>query len=193
MKDKLEDFIRAKVKFPKEEEIAEILNCFEIRSLKKGDYFKEAFTKSRELGFLVEGAMRMIIIKNNGEEVTARIIQENTIIADVFSIKKAKKTPVALQCVSDVSILVAPLHKINPLLQINLALNIAMREHITERALEMGENYMLFISGSAKERYQFILEKNPKLLEKFPLRFIASIIGITPTQLSRIRNKKLDS
>lgn len=161
--------------------------------IKKSEYFKEAFTKSKELGFLVEGAMCMIIIKNNGEEVTARIIQENTIIADVFSIKKAKKTPVALQCVSDVSILVAPLHKINPLLQINLALNIAMREHITERTLEMGENYLLCISGSAKERYQFILEKNPKLLEKFPLRFIASIIGITPTQLSRIRNKKLDS
>ena len=192
MKNILEDFIRAKVVSPKEEEIKEILNCFEIRSLKKGDYFKEAFTKSKELGFLVKGALRMIIIKNDGEEVTARIIQENTIIADVFSVIKEKKTPIALKCISDVLILVAPLHKIQALFQTNLALNIAMREHITERALEMGENYLLFISGSAKERYQFILEKNPQLLEKFPLRFIASIIGITPTQLSRIRNKKLE-
>ena len=192
MKIELENFIRTKVEYPKEEEIAEILNCFEVRTFKKGAYFKEAFTKSKELGFLVEGALRMIFIKNNGEEVTVRIIQENTIVADVFSVKKKKETPIALQCISDVSILVAPLHKIQALLQTNLALNIAMREHITERALEMGENYLLFISGNAKERYQFILEKNPQLLEKFPLRFIASMIGITPTQLSRIRNKKLE-
>lgn len=192
MKNKLEDFIRTKVKHPKEEEIEEILNCFEIQTLKKGTYFKEPFTKSKELGFLVEGALRMVVIKNNGEEVTARIIQENTIIADVFSVIKEKKTPIALQCINDVSILVAPLHKIQALFQTNLALNITMREHVTERALDMGENYLLFISGSAKERYQFILEKNPQLLEKFPLRFIASIIGITPTQLSRIRNKKLE-
>jgi 5'(3')-deoxyribonucleotidase len=101
-------------------------------------------------------------------------------------------TPIGLQCVSDISILAAPLHKIHPLLHTNLALNITMREHITERALELGENYLLFISGSAKERYQFILEKNPKLLEKFPLRFIASMIGITPVQLSRIRKKISD-
>ena len=190
MKIELENFIRTKVKYPKEEEIEEILNCFEIRSFKKGSYFKQPFTKSNELGFLVKGALRMLIIKNNGDEVTARIIQENTVIADVISIRNGKETPIGLQCLGDVSMLIAPLHKIQPLLNTNLALNITMREHITERALEMGENYLLFITGSAKERYQFVLEKNPKLLKKFPLRFIASIIGITPTQLSRIRNNK---
>lgn len=191
MKVELENFIRSKVKYPKEEEILEILNCFKVHSLKKGTYFKEPFTKSMELGFLVEGALRMIIIKNNGEEVTARIIQENNLIADVFSVRNAKETPIGLQCVADVVMLIAPVNEIKSLLNTNLALNITMREHITERAVELGENYLLFISGSAKERYQFILEKNPKLLEKFPLRFIASIIGITPTQLSRIRNQKL--
>jgi len=56
--------------------------------------------------------------------------------------------------------------------------------------LEMAKRYYLFIAGTAKERYQFIIDNNPNLVKKFPLRFIASIIGITPTQLSRIRNNK---
>ena len=54
----------------------------------------------------------------------------------------------------------------------------------------MGKKNLAFLKGTAKDRYQFILENNPSLLKKFPLRLIASIIGITPTQLSRIRNKK---
>jgi len=191
MKNILEDFIREKVKHPNSEEIEKILHCFEVRRYQKGDYFKAPFTISKELGFLTEGALRLVLFKNNGEEVTVRILQENSLIADVFSIRTAEKTPIGIQCVTDVAMLVAPFHKINPLLDTNLTLNITMREYITERAMEMGKNYMLFISGNAKERYQFILENNPSLLQKFPLRFIASLIGITPTQLSRIRNKKI--
>lgn len=59
-----------------------------------------------------------------------------------------------------------------------------------EQMLIMAKRQLLFLTGTAIERYQFILENNPKLLKKFPLRFIASIIGITPTQLRRIRDKK---
>ena len=64
-----------------------------------------------------------------------------------------------------------------------------MREYITENAVEMGRRHLLFLTGSAKERYLFILENHPNLLKKLPLRLIASLIGITPVQLSRIRNK----
>lgn len=192
MKDQLEQYIRKKVKNPRAEEIEAILNCFELCSLEKGTFFKKPFTINQEFGFLVEGNLRLVVYKENGEEVTARLLQDYSFIADVFSIRDKKPTPLGIQCLDDVSILVAPISKIHQLLESNLALNIVMREYITERATEMGRNYLLFITGTAKERYQFILENNPKLLQKFPLRFIASMIGITPTQLSRIRNNKLD-
>jgi hypothetical protein len=48
----------------------------------------------------------------------------------------------------------------------------------------------MFLNGTAKERYQYLLATNPSLLEKFPLKFVASMIGVTPTQLSRIRKEK---
>lgn len=82
----------------------------------------------------------------------------------------------------------APVAKVHKLLETNLALNIVMREYITENAINMGKRHLQFLTGTAKERYQFILENNPNLLKKFPLRLIASMIGITPTQLSRIRH-----
>jgi len=192
MKEILEDYIREQVKKPKDSEIKDILHVFEEKDLKKGSFFKAPFTTSKEFGFLVKGSLRLVIFKENGEEITARLLQEYSFITDVFSIRDKVSTPIGIECLEEVSILVTPIDKINHLLETNLAFNILMREYITVNALEMGRNHLLFLTGTAKERYQFILENNPNLLKKFPLRYIASLIGITPTQLSRIRNNKID-
>jgi hypothetical protein len=65
-----------------------------------------------------------------------------------------------------------------------------MREYITDKVVDFGKLHILFLTGTGKERYDFILENNPALLKNTPLRFIASMIGITATQLSRIRKKR---
>ena len=108
-----------------------------------------------------------------------------------YKINQTKQaTPIGIECLENVALLVAPLEKVNQLLDENLAFNILIRKYVIEKAIEMGKSHILFLTGTATERYQFILKNNPELLKKFPLHIIASIIGITPTQLSRIRNKK---
>ncbi|MGO4911243.1 Crp/Fnr family transcriptional regulator [Leeuwenhoekiella sp. W20_SRS_FM14] len=42
---------------------------------------------------------------------------------------------------------------------------------------------------SAKERYLYLIEQQPKILQKVPLSHIASFLGITQETLSRIRSK----
>lgn len=44
------------------------------------------------------------------------------------------------------------------------------------------------LDGEAKQRYNDFINKNPGMIERVPLYHIASRLGITPTQLSRIRN-----
>jgi ribosomal protein L10 len=41
----------------------------------------------------------------------------------------------------------------------------------------------------AKERYLDFITLHPNIEDRIPLQFIASHLGITPTQLSRIRKK----
>jgi len=190
MKSHLDQYIRDHVKAPKEAEIEAILNIFEERQYSKGIRFKKSNTISRELGFLVKGSVRSIIVKKNGEEATGQISLAKNFVADIVSIRTQEPTPVAVEFLEDSSMLVAPVDEVEKLLEVNLAFNILIRQNIADRTVEIVKRQVLFMTGTAKERYQFILENNPSLLKRFPLRFIASMIGITPTQLSRIRNQK---
>jgi hypothetical protein len=67
------------------------------------------------------------------------------------------------------------------LLEHNITFNILIREYIGDRAMELVKRHLMFLNGTAKERYQYILDTNPEILKKFPLKYIASMIGVTQT------------
>ncbi len=190
VKSILKDFIHAHVKQPSEEEMAEILSIFEERTYSKGDFFKEAHTIAREIGFITSGSAKSVVVKDNGEERLGRLLPVGFFLFDLISVRKEEKTPIAITFREPSTVLVAPYPTIKALLETNLTLNIMVREYTADRTVEMGKWLMMFAMGTAKDRYHFILENNPTLLNKLSLRMIASMIGITPTQLSRIRNQK---
>lgn len=190
MREALRSYIKDQVTSPNEEEINDVLSLFKEKQFKKGEFFKEPFKTGNHIAFLSKGAVRLIIYKENGDEITARIRQDNSFLIDPYRLKGTDSSPLGIECLEDLTLLIASVEKIQKLLETNLALNIVVRKHQKEQMLEMAKIQYLFLTGTAKERYQFILENNPELLKKFPLRFIASMIGITPTQLSRVRNKK---
>ena len=43
---------------------------------------------------------------------------------------------------------------------------------------------------TAKQRYDSLLKMQPEILNRVPLQYIASFLGITQETLSRIRSKK---
>lgn len=45
------------------------------------------------------------------------------------------------------------------------------------------------LTQSPEEIYRQLLEKDPKLIQNVPLKYIASYIGVTPQALSRIRKR----
>ena len=189
----LEDFIRLKVKNPNDQEVAEILEIFSERNYKKGALFKEQDTRIKDLGFLVHGSARSYIINTKGDEITGQISQKQTFLSEIISVRTTEKTPIIIEFLEPSEVDVAPVSEVKRLLESNLAFNILIREYMADKTVEVAKRQIMFMTGSARERYQYIMSTNPDLLQKFPLRFIASMIGITPTQLSRIRKPQNDS
>lgn len=48
---------------------------------------------------------------------------------------------------------------------------------------------MTFLSMSAEERYHHFIELNPELASQIPLRYLASMLAMSPETLSRMRRK----
>lgn len=190
MLDSLKNYIFEQVTHPNKKEVDEILALFEEQHFQKGDLFKKPFVEGTNVAFLAKGAVRIIIYKENGDEITARIRQDNSFIFDPFRLKDIKVSPLGIECLEEQTLLVTPIVEVQKLLETNLALNIVIRKHIMEQLGDLAQNQYLFLTATAKERYTYLLKNKPAMLKKFPLRFIASMIGITPTQLSRIRKEK---
>lgn len=191
MKKKLEEFIYRRVKNANAHDVEEILSIFYQQEYDKRELFKERDTIIKKLGFLVNGSARSYFINEKGDEITDGILQEESFLSDIISVRTNEKSPIIIEIIEKSTVLVAPMSSVWDLLERNLTFNILIREYIGDRSMELVKRHLMFLNGTATERYQYLLATNPSLLKKFPLRYIASMLGITQTQLSRIRNKKI--
>ncbi len=190
MKNPFKDFIYQRVKKPRDQEVQEILSIFSRKKFDKGVQFKERDTIIKNLGFLEDGSVRSYFINEKGNEITDEILQTNNFLSDIISVRTDEKSPIIIEFLEKSVVLVASMDRVWDLLEHNVTFNILIREYIGDRSMELLKKHLMFLNGSAKERYQYILETNPEILKKFPLRYIASMIGVTPTQLSRIRKER---
>jgi len=190
MKEQFEKFIYQRVKTAKNDEVKEILSIFNKLKCKKGALFKKRDTVIQNLGFLVNGSARSYFINEKGDEITDEVLQSKNFLSDIISVRSNEKSPIIIEILEKSSLLVAHMDNVWKLLNHNVTFNILLREYMGDRAMQLVKYHLLFLNGTAKERYQYLIATNPSLFKQFPLRFIASMIGVTPTQLSRIRGKK---
>ena len=63
---------------------------------------------------------------------------------------------------------------------------------LAKRMLLITEEHhnMMMMMNAPADRYQYILDKKPELIQRIPLTYLASYIGITRETLSRIRSNK---
>lgn len=66
----------------------------------------------------------------------------------------------------------------------------AIGRHASEELfLKKSNRELSLLNDTAEQRYLKLFSEQPKLIEKIPLKYIASYIGITPQALSRIRKR----
>lgn len=67
--------------------------------------------------------------------------------------------------------------------------NILGRQAGEELFLKKQKRELSLLNLTAEQRYLNLFSEQPQLLQKVPLKFIASYIGVTPQALSRIRKR----
>jgi CRP/FNR family transcriptional regulator, anaerobic regulatory protein len=172
-----------------EPEAEKINSFFRLQQIKKNDCFVAEGKVSRQLAFLESGVLRYYSLTDKGEEKTTYISLPGTFVASLLSYLSGMPAMETIKAISAADIFVI---EKNDVLQLQSELT-AFKDFYT-RMLEwqiccIDKSRFDLITLSAEQRYEKILKEEPELLKQVPLQYIASMIGVTPRHLSRLRGK----
>ncbi|KAF2513866.1 Crp/Fnr family transcriptional regulator [Flavobacterium foetidum] len=155
--------------------------------IKKDDYFSEAGKVSVQVGFILEGIMRVCYYNNKGDEITKYFIEENNLVVDLESFNNSICSSAYVQAVTDCKMIVFSKADWEELLQTIIGWDAIVHKIISRALMLKIERRSPLVSEDATTRYLSFMEKYPNVINKIPLSYLASYLGITQSSLSRIR------
>ncbi|MCK0162100.1 Crp/Fnr family transcriptional regulator [Allomuricauda sp. F6463D] len=158
----------------------------EIATLDKGEYFSEAGKIPRQVAFVVEGIFRGCYYNNKGEEITRCFIQENSIMCDYVNFEANTVSSDYIQACTDCTLIVFSRQNWEELSQIIVEWD-AIKSKMVQICMYQKSRKNPVISQDATTRYLKFIENYPSLVNRIPLSYISSYLGVTQQSLSRIR------
>lgn len=137
--------------------------------------------------FIEKGASRSYYIKD-GKEITTWFTFENEFITSFYSFISLEPSNETIELLEDSIIWELRFDDLN-----RLTIEYPAVNHLYRKVLELNfvrqEKLLNERFSTAKEKYENLITKYPHILQRVPLGYIASYLGITQSTLSRIRHK----
>lgn len=169
------------------EELRKIVGAFELQQFKKNEFIVEEGKTSRHIGLVETGMFQYFIIKD-GEERTTYVSIENTFFSSVLSFISETPAQENIKALTDGSISMISKTDLKMLINEIPAFKDFYIGLLEATICGIDETRHDLIVLTAEQRYEKMLKKEPHLLQQIPLQHLASMLGITPRHLSRIRN-----
>lgn len=154
--------------------------------LKKDAYFSEAGKIPKQVAFVVEGVFRGCYYDNKGEEITRCFIQENSVMCDYVNFEANAVSSDYLQACTDCRLMVFSKQAWEELSHIIVGWD-AIKSKMVQICMHEKSRKNPVISQDATTRYLAFIENYLSLINRIPLTYIASYLGVTQQSLSRIR------
>jgi len=168
-----------------EEDMAEIISRLKVIPVERGTALIKEGQVCREFYFINKGCLRQYAVLDNGSEAILNLFVEEDWAFDYKSFMAQQPTETIVEAVEDSEVFMLSGWHFHELVKISDGFFRIGR--IFEQALQNQDyqNNRL----SPEEKYALLLASKPQLIQKFPLKYIASYLGITPETLSRVRRK----
>jgi CRP-like cAMP-binding protein len=168
--------------------IDKIASCFKHKHFKKGDHFVKESRTSLQMGFIEVGQFQYYSITDNGEERTTYISLPNTFVASLLAYLTETAARENIRALTNSTLWTIEKEEV-----IALQNDIPSFKDFYIKLIEwqiccIDKAKFDLITLTAEQRYQKLVREEPELLQQVPLQYIASMLGITPRHLSRLRN-----
>lgn len=184
----MRDFLTA-LQILSDEEIAHVERHTTTRILEKGALFIREGDTCQEVAFVKSGILRSFYTKDNGEEITYCITFQHAFTTAYSSFITGQPSPENIQAITKTELLILPKSYLEK--QSATSANwLRLQKFFAEQQyVELEKRVFSYQKEKASERYQALLANYPSYIQKIPLQYLASYLGISPRHLSRIRRE----
>ncbi|AFK03307.1 putative transcriptional regulator, Crp/Fnr family [Emticicia oligotrophica DSM 17448] len=173
----------------KAETWANLKPLFSKKKLLKGEYFIEQGQLATKIGFLESGVIRAFYRNDEGVEYNKHFFIPNALVGGYASMITGRPNVIIQQALIDCDLLVADFSQLSALYNSHPDLERVARRLAEFFFVDKENREIEIILLEADKRYELFQKRYPSLEQLIPQYHIASYLGITPTQLSRIRKK----
>ncbi|MBK9290046.1 MAG: Crp/Fnr family transcriptional regulator [Bacteroidetes bacterium] len=171
------------------DDLTKISSFFKPVTLKKGDYFLKKGRHSDRLGFVQTGILREFVFIDN-KEVTKWISTKGYFVVDLLSFMFEQPARWNIQALTDCELYVIDKNDHQKIAQIIPYWSELEKFFIGKCFTVLEDRVLQHISMTAEERYNQLFNFNKELFNQVPLQYLASMLGMAPETLSRLRKKK---
>ena len=188
----LQQYIQSYFPVPPEN-LRTIAEAFREETLEKDAFFMREGQYCSKISFIKSGLIRIFRLSEDGREVTQWISTPGYFVTDLASFVFDAPGRWSIQALTDCELFTIDRDKYNGLGNTIPQWKELDKLFIARCFIILEERVFKHLHLSAEERYLELMQHNPELFNQVPLQYLASMLGMTPETLSRIRKKKITS
>jgi len=170
-------------------DVEELFSKSSAKTLRTGDIYIHQYEDNKLLAYIEKGIIRAYTHKENGDEATLLLRWEDQFIGSHDCILLNKPSNFIYQALEETHILEIDYREVEQIMRENPKYEL-VRNHVLmsmlSASLKMIEDFILL---NPEERYKKLVVEKFDIVNRVPDKYIASMLGITPVSLSRIRKR----
>jgi len=158
-----------------------------VKHIKKGEPLLRYGYVARHAAFVIAGMFKFSILDDGGDEKIVKFGFPNDFLANCESYNKKAPSAVSIIAVEDAVVLRINIKRIQPLYNLHMNLfriNIQLCE---ELMAQQSEHQQILSLRSPLQRYKFLMEHRPIIIQKISLTNIARYLYTSREALSRAK------
>lgn len=162
--------------------------CVKV-SFRKNELVQPIGHTCRTIYFVEQGALRIFYYKDE-TDITESFEFENAFVARAESLFSGRPSQKAIQALEDCVLVAISAPRLFALYDAHRDIERLFRKVFEEAYVKTVNRLEGLQFHTAEERYANLVKDQPNILQRVPLKYIASYLGITQVSLSRIRARR---
>jgi CRP-like cAMP-binding protein len=173
-----------------ESKLALLEELFEPEQMEKGASFAIVGKRCNKLSFIKTGYLR-VFNHQDGKDVTQWVASQGEFITDLSSMIFGNVARWDIESLTDCELYTISKENYDKIATLIPEWHQLEKLFIAKCFMTLEDRIFSFLSMTAEQRYNMLFEMKSDLFNQVPLHYIASMLGMTPETLSRIRKKSI--